>query len=703
MEPPASRPPEQPPPSLPSPSSPIAPAGRLIAAVLDRPASLAVAGGLLVAVVAVAPGIAILLAWPLLFAVPGWILVGRFVPDLTIAGRLGVSVVTSVYLSAHVTNALARLAGTYDRTVALGALALLVAGSAAAAWRWWRVPYDDRLEPARLPETPRGALIVAGLATAWVGLVLGLSIWHLTPSGWVSGGWNWSDLLVHVSIAESLNAGNFPPQVPYFAGVPLTYHWFADFHAALAAILAGTGTIPVMAFTAALMAGALALLVWELAWRLLGDRRAALIATVIAVFGGGMGYLRLPCDLAGVAQGADCDLPASLAALPSHLLGGDPDLFGLVSAHSYDNIWLTGWPFFKIASVMGTGLLTHRATALGLPGLVAVVLLVAVSLGRRPGGVWLAGLLAALLAPFHFFAFPAVYLIVLLQVVAARAWRTPGWALDAVRFLAPAVLAIPFVLPAFAQVSEAERLRVAIGWEEAPIRDGFWAVGFFYVTNLGVPFLLAIAAAFAPRLPHRAFLVAWAAALFAIPNLFVFTAVVFDMNKYFQIMWIAVALMAAWLVRDRSRRALAALAVPTVLAPVLVSLWFVGSSWVVLSVPDERAAGWIREHTPEQAVFVTEPSINSPVDLAGRLRLTTFGPYVANLGYDPGPRSDDVRRIRCEGPETAAELMRQYGATYVFENGRPDCDGAPPTDFDSGAAFEAVYADGNQRIWRLRD
>ena len=46
-----------------------------------------------------------------------------------------------------------------------------------------------------------------------------------------------------------------------------------------------------------------------------------------------------------------------------------------------------------------------------MPGLVAVVLLVVSCLGRRPAGIALAGLLAALLAPFHFYAFPATYLI----------------------------------------------------------------------------------------------------------------------------------------------------------------------------------------------------------------------------------------------------------------------------------------------------
>ena len=47
-------------------------------------------------------------------------------------------------------------------------------------------------------------------------------------------------------------------------------------------------------------------------------------------------------------------------------------------------------------------------------------------------------------------------------------------------------------------------------------------------------------------------------ALFVVPNVVVVSAVEFDMNKYFQIMWIAVAILAAladprW-PRRRSRR-----------------------------------------------------------------------------------------------------------------------------------------------------
>ena len=62
-------------------------------------------------------------------------------------------------------------------------------------------------------------------------------------------------------------------------------------------------------------------------------------------------------------------------------------------------------------------------------------------------------------------------------------------------------------------------------------------------------------------------------------------------------------------------------------------------------------------------MFITDAFINSPVDLAGRLRISTFGPYVSNLGYDPTPREADTQVIFCGGPKLAVERMAPYGAT----------------------------------------
>ena len=215
----------------------------------------------------------------------------------------------------------------------------------------------------------RGAFALAAAAAGFVALVLGLGLWHVTPDGVSSGGSNWSDLPVHLAIAQSLNAGNFPPQVPYFSGVPLVYHWFADFHAAIAADAAGLFAIPAFVAGSAIGAAALALCVHGLAIRLVrrdrARRRVALVAMALVVFAGGLGWTRLVSDLAA---------------------GGN--LAVLVTHNSYDNFWYdsagaVSWPYFRIPSVMGTGLLVHRATALGLPMLVGAVLLLTLGLPTR--------------------------------------------------------------------------------------------------------------------------------------------------------------------------------------------------------------------------------------------------------------------------------------------------------------------------------
>ena len=156
---------------------------------------------------------------------------------------------TSVYVSAHLVNVVARVGGFGRGSIVVSAraagarLARRRSGSVIAGWRRSR----GRPAPGSSPRSARTvpAWIIAAATGLVVLVVLGSNGWSKTPDGWVSGGWNWSDLLVHVAIGSSISAGNFPPEVPYFAGVPLTYHWFADFHGAIASTVAGVDIIPV--------------------------------------------------------------------------------------------------------------------------------------------------------------------------------------------------------------------------------------------------------------------------------------------------------------------------------------------------------------------------------------------------------------------------------------------------------------------------
>jgi hypothetical protein len=629
------------------------------------------------------PLTSVVLVWPILFFVPGWVVIRRVAPRLPVPGAVGAAIVTSVFASAHLVNLVARVGGFGRDAIVVAAvlLALTSVGFGLVRSRWLApLERPTRAGFVAAARADAAAWIVAAATGLLVLLVLGSNGWVETQDGWVSGGWNWSDFLVHVSIGSSIAAGNFPPEVPYFAGEPLTYHWFADFHGAITSTVAGVDIIGVYFLTSALFAGVLALVVWALAFQLTARRSVATIAAFIVCATGGLGWIRLVGDV----------------------IAGDGDVIGLVGRLSYDNTWDEGWPYFKIASIFSTGFLPHRATTLGLPGLVTVVLLVVACLGRRPAGILLAGILAALLAPFQFFAFPATYLIVGLYVATTGAWRERTVVRDAALFLAPVVLAAPFILGAVFRQSEIGSFRFVFGWGSAPFDDGPAAVAFFYLTNLGIPFALAVIAAVTARgMPYRWFLVAWVVALFIVPNVVVVSAVEFDMNKYFQIMWIAVAILAAWLLHRWRPGAIVLVLFVSALSPLLIADWHMRSRDVALGLPQEAAARWIAANTPERSVFITDAWINSPVDLAGRLRISTFGPYVSNLGYDPGPRETDTTAVYCDGPEVAAERMARYRATYVLSSGSNPCGEADGTDFSSSDRFETVYERDGVRIWRL--
>jgi hypothetical protein len=654
------------------------------------------------------PGLAVIVVWPLLFVVPGWGIVAWARPRIGSTGRLGLAIVLSVAVSAHLVYWLSLAAGGYRRETIFAAAAILALPIPLAMWRGGPRTIAPQLRGAwRALRRERIAFAFAALVYAFVGLVLDSGLWRSTAGGITAGGSNWSDLGVHLSIAQSLNAGNFPPQVPYFAGAPLVYHWFADFHAAIAAKAAGLFAIPAFVISSATLSAALALLVHGLARRLLvgrGARRAAILATLLVIVGGGLGWIRFVGDLAA----------------------GQGDPISLVTRQTYDNFWydiqgVPSWPYFRIPSVMGTGLLVHRATTAGLPILVGAVLLLVAGLPTararragwrdRPELILLAGVLGALLAPFHFFFFPAFLLLALVYVLLGGRLIDRRAPRNAALFLAPYVLAIPFVIPPLLQATGANALRVRLGWESAPFSQGewgpfnsaTWSVVFFYLTNLGVPFALAILALFMTRTRWRLFLGAWAVALFAVPNLVQLSEISFDMNKYFQAMWIAVALLAAWLIRRWPLPAVALVVALSVPSPLLVAGWTALNREQVMDWRSIDAANWIAANTPERSVFATDGWLNSPTDPAGRLRLLTYPPYVANLGFDPELRVTQVHDIYCAGDVArSVALMRELGAEYLLDGGRPgDC--VSPTDFSTSPALVKVYENPALRIWKLTD
>jgi hypothetical protein len=168
-------------------------------------------------------------------------------------------------------------------------------------------------------------------------------------------------------------------------------------------------------------------------------------------------------------------------------------------------------------------------------------------------------------------------------------------------------------------------------------------------------------------------------------------------------MGVALAILGGWLLRRRSTLVAGLVLAAAAVSPALIATWHAVSEPVALSLAQEQAGRWIADNTPQRSVFLTDAFINSPTDYAGRLRITTFGPYAANLGYDPAPREADVTTAYCDGPEAAAEVMARYGATYALSSGGlPDCADGEPTDFSSSPLFETVYDVDGVQVWHLR-
>ncbi len=629
------------------------------------------------------PMLAVFTVWPAMLVVPGWVVLRWSRVRVGVAAGLGLAIVLSVAISAHLTYWLAILLGRYDRGITIfvaGCLLLSAVPTVVVLAR--RKKSTVRLRAA----LRRGwhGLLAGAASAALVAIILGLTIWVVDDAGVTTSWVNWSDLLVHLSIAESVNAGNFPPDVPYFAGAPLTYHWFSDFHAAMLASAAGMFSAITFVVDSSVLTGALGLIVFGLAAHLVRDRRAALIAVLLVTLGGGLGVLRLGIEW----------------------MSGAGDALALLTQSGYDHRWTTEWPYFRIPSVFATGLLPHRATTVGLPILGGALLLLVAALplsGRRlrrnPRAIAVAGATCAALAPFHFFFFPAAYLLSLLYVVAHGRLRGRLFIRDAVTFLVPFAIALPFVVEPLINLGGQGSFRFDLWWD-APSEDGPLGIAFFYITNLGVPFVLGAAAIFMPGLGRaRWFLLAWVATMFAIPNLMTFTHVAFDMNKYFQAMWIAVALLAAWAVRRWPTAVLVPVLALSIVTPVQTAIYAVSSRAGVLSSGELEAADWAAVHTPPRSVFVTNGWLHSFTDVAGRLRLHTFVPYIANLGYDTAERVADVHRIYCGGsPEEAAATMRSLRADYVVETSTDETCEAP-VDFAASRLFVLAFENASLRIW----
>ncbi|HUG54789.1 MAG TPA: hypothetical protein VMR21_14365, partial [Vicinamibacteria bacterium] len=497
---------------------------------------------------------------------------------------------------------------------------------------------------------------------------------------------NLGDLPFHLAIATSFaHGGNFPPEHPELAGTRLTYPFVVDL---VAAMLMAAGASATRAFRLENLALGWALvgLLHRFALRLSGDRMAALIAPVLVIASGGLGFVLLANDVDPAGDGLLGRLRALTADYTIRPQGplrwGNLGITMLVPQRSF----LLGMPLFLVVATSWWQAVSDQDRTRARRRLLA------------------AGVITGLAPLAHAHAFS-----VALAMAAALAVLFPdgrGWA----RSLGAALgLALPQLLLIVSGTSmQAGRfLEWQLGWDRGQV-----GLVPFWWANLGlfIP-ALVLALLWRGRRPvvERTLLRFYVpfALCFVVPNVLRLSPWIWD-NIKFLVWWhLASALLVALLLSRLWRLGGLARGASTVLFVLLtlsgaIDLWRAASGSIVLPVitPEGTAfADDVRAITPPGAIILHAPTYDSEVYLTGRRSLVGYPGHIWSQGLDGGTREEDVKRFYAGHP-AARDVPYRASVDFIMVGPRErSMEGFTE---DSVRGLPLVAERGHYRLFRAR-
>ena len=380
---------------------------------------------------------------------PGFVFINIFFKDLEMLEKLVLTLFLSVIFSTQLVYWISILIGYSKISILIAGLIFL---PAVFFIRIGKPDFREFRHPA--------ILLSIGVFLIFY-IVLSSSVWVFQGDNILLSGSNWQDTPMHLGIIESINQGNFPPDMPYYSGVRMTYHYFVDFHTAIIEKMSDMFNPGLIVYLNSFFAGLFALSIYIVANYITKSHISATFAVIIGVFGGGFSYIRF------------------FQAINSQTWTNFSDLF----LQNYVMEWKK---FFQIVPVFDV-LLQSRPQLIGLPGLaLAVYFLYRGLIEKDSRKVMLSGLIMGLLFPFHITAFFSIGLIFTILVI-YQLYQRKFWLEGFVYFLLPALISLPFLMSL--DSSNASFLIFAPGWM-APDKS-IYGLTLFYIGNLGIPFILS--------------------------------------------------------------------------------------------------------------------------------------------------------------------------------------------------------------------
>lgn len=234
--------------------------------------------------------------------------------------------------------------------------------------------------------------------------------------------------------------------------------------------------------------------------------------------------------------------------------------------------------------------------------------------------------------------------------------------------------------------------------------------GWFYLKNLGVPFLILILALI-ERNPRRRRLFAGALPIILAAELIRFQPNIYDNNKLLYLAWLLCVMIVADWCRDmwrrlkglRARPVIAVLAAVTFFLSAGLTLWREAvSNYQAFSPGAVEVGVYVRDNTEEHSTFLTGVHHLNPVaSIAGREIVCGPDLWLYYHGFDTSERKADIRAFYAD-PAGRQDVLAKYGVEYVMVSSYERSD-YRANEAALDALYPVVFENREATIWRVTE
>ena len=501
--------------------------------------------------------------------------------------------------------------------------------------------------------------------------------WHVGQS-------TYGDLPMHMSFITGIIGKRFPADYPFYPGARLSYPFLTD---ALSStfVLLGSSLQAALVIPGTLMMGLCYAGVLILGREMTGGKKTVVLAALLFFMNGGLGFL-YDFDLAGGTTESVSGYFSTVGERLETILTGyyktptnQPDPNNLRWSNVICDLMipqrtlLGGWcmvfPCFYLLDAVFRA--RKRDEGNGLRGLLLL-------------GVW-----AGALPMIHTHSFLALGLgslgLMVYDITHGDPWALPvrrtrwqiAWHYLLYGVTAAAIAAPQLVFYTFTQVFQGAAqgfVQLHFNWVNnagGEMRDLYiW----FYVKNIGLPFLILILALI-ERTPRHRRLFAMAFPIILAAEFIRFQPNDYDNNKLLYLAWLPCCMIIADWCADLWRK-LKGLRARPVIAGIVAAAIFLSagltvwrecvSDYVAFGRQSVEAGEYVRDHTERDAVFITGTQHLNPIaSLAGRSIVCGPDLYLYWHGFDTRERQAELKNFY-EHPEKNKGLAEKYGADYIY-------------------------------------